>query len=477
LGFSARATSCIADDGQKETVMTLLEGAPGAGATRRGAVWVVVWLCLAVTIMDGLDLSMYGTVVPSLLKSREWGLDAGSVGLIGSLSLLGMLIGAAVAGGIADIVGRRPVILTCVASFAVFTGACAVAPSAVAFGALRFLAGLGLGGALPGTIALVQDYVRPDRRQFFNGVSQLGFPIGGVVGALVAIELIPALGWRSIFALGGLLGLVLFPVVFFLLPESVGYLARRGRTTEANALAAWYGVQDVPTATIATDEMRPSRTEAIRQLFQPGFRLASLLFPVISSFALFIFFGLATYLPQILVSNGYGFAAGMTFLVAFYLGEVVGGLGLTALAERFGSRTVIGSTFFAGAVALISLVLHLPTVVVIVLVFLVGVFSMPQTLVSGFVGIYYPGGARGSALSLDIGIGRVGGMVGPIIVGAVIGAGFAETAVFGLFAIVSVVAVPLVSLVPRTGVSDRRPRASTRSKAVAADAQTPQDAG
>jgi MFS transporter, AAHS family, benzoate transport protein len=177
------------------------------------------------------------------------------------------------------------------------------------------------------------------------------------------------------------------------------------------------------------------------------------------------------------VSNGYGFAAGMTFLVAFYLGEVVGGLGLTALAERFGSRTVIGSTFFAGAVALICLVLHLPTVVVIVLVFLVGIFSMPQTLVSGFVGIYYPGGARGSALSLDIGIGRVGGMVGPIIVGAVIGAGFAGTAVFGLFAIVSVVAVPLVSLVPRTGVSDRRPRASTRSKAVAADAQTPQDAG
>jgi MFS transporter, AAHS family, benzoate transport protein len=471
LAIPARGTSCIADDGQKETTMTFLEGAPGPG--RRGAVWVVVSLCLAVTIMDGLDLSMYGTVVPSLLKSREWGLDPGRVGLVGSLSLLGMLIGAAIAGGIADIVGRRPVILTCVASFAVFTGLCAVAPNAVAFGALRFMAGLGLGGALPATTALVQDYVRPDRRQFFTGVSQLGFPIGGVVGALVAIELIPALGWRSIFALGGLLGLILLPAVFVLLPESVGYLASHGRTTEANALAAWYRVRDVPT--IASDAKRPSRTEAIRQLFQPGFRLASLLFPIISSFGLFIFFGLATYLPQILVSNGYGFAAGMTFLVTFYLGEVVGGLALTALAERFGSRTVIGSTFFASAVALICLMLHLPSVVAIVLVFLVGIFSMHQTLLSGFVGNYYPGAARGSALSLDIGIGRVGGMVGPIIVGAVIGTGVAGSAVFGLFAIVSVVAVPLVSLVPRTGISDRSPRASTRSKALAADAQTSQD--
>jgi MFS transporter, AAHS family, benzoate transport protein len=289
----------------------------------------------------------------------------------------------------------------------------------------------------------------------------------------VAIELIPALGWRSIFALGGLLGLILLPAVFVLLPESVGYLASHGRTTEAKALAAWYGVRDVPT--IASDAKRPSRTEAIRQLFQPGFRLASLLFPIISSFGLFIFFGLATYLPQILVSNGYGFAAGMTFLVTFYLGEVVGGLALTALAERFGSRTVIGSTFFASAVALICLMLHLPSVVAIMLVFLVGIFSMHQTLLSGFVGNYYPGAARGSALSLDIGIGRVGGMVGPIIVGAVIGTGFAGSAVFGLFAIVSVVAVPLVCLVPRTGISDRRPRASTRSKALAADAHTSQD--
>ncbi|KAA9156748.1 aromatic acid/H+ symport family MFS transporter [Amycolatopsis acidicola] len=408
--------------------------------TTRGALGVV-WLCLAVTVLDGLDLTMYGTAVPSLVKSHQWGLDSAMIGLVGSLSLLGMLIGAAVSGSLADIVGRRPVILACVASFSVFTVLCAVAPNAELFGVFRFVAGLGFGGALPSTIALTQDYVPPQRKQFFNGFIQLGFPIGGIVGALLALVLIPAFGWRSVFAFGGILALVLFPVVFFLLPESTTYLANRGRT-----------------------RTRVNRTEAIRQLFRPGFRLASLLFPLITFCGLMISYGMTTWLPQILVANGYGFASGLSFLLAFYLGDVVGMLGVTALAERFSPRKVIGLSFFICGLAAIFLVLRLPAFAIVLLVFGVGVFCTAQTAVSGFAGIYYPASARGTALGWDVGIGRLGGVCGPLIIGAVIGAGFSASTAFLLFAVAGVLACVLTVAVPRTGVCDGAPASPTEKE-------------
>lgn len=436
--------------------MTLFERVGTAPTTRRSPM-PVVWLCLAVTVLDGLDLTMYGTVVPSLLKLKQWGLDAATVGLIGSLSLLGMLVGAAVSGSLADIIGRRPIILMCVASFSIFTTLCAVAPNAEAFGIFRFIAGVGFGGALPSTIALTQDYVPPKRKQFYNGFIQVGFPVGGIVGALLAIVLIPSFGWRAVFLLGGILALILFPVVYFLLPESVTYLARRGRISDAETLAARYGVESIPVPATKVDEVKRNRTEAIRQLFQPGFRLASLLFPLITFFGLMISYGFNTWLPQILVANGYGFASGVSFLLAFYIGDIFGMLGLTALAEKYGPRSVIGVSFFICAVAAICLVLKLPAFAIVLLVFLVGVFCTAQTAVSGFAGIYYPASARGTALGWDVGVGRLGGVCGPLIIGAVIGAGFSASTAFYLFAIAGVVAFVLTILVPRTGVCDRKP--------------------
>lgn len=425
---------------RKGIKMALFEGVMSAPDTHRRAM-LVPWLCLAVTTLDGLDLTMYGTVVPSLVKLHQWGLGAGTLGLIGSLSLAGMAVGATVSGSLADMVGRRPIIIGCVACFAVFTGLCAVAPNAETFGLLRFLAGIGFGGAMPSTIALTQDYVRPGRKQFYNGFIQVGFCIGGIVGAAAAIAMIPAFGWQSIFALGGILALLLLPVVFFLLPESVSHPARKTGGTRQNGVSA-----------------PPRRSESIRRVFQPGFRLASMMFPVIAFFGLLISYGMTTWLPQILVSKGYGFASGMSFLIAYFVGGGIGMLVVSALAERFGSRTVISVAFLACTLSIFCLVLQPPTAVIVLLVFLVGFFITATTVVYGFVGIYYPADARGSAVGLSVGLGRLGGVCGPIVTGAVVGAGVSKSSAFYLFAFAAVLASIAVAAIPRTGVSDRQVR-------------------
>jgi AAHS family benzoate transporter-like MFS transporter len=435
----------------------------------------VVLTCLAVTILDGIDLLMFGAVLPVLLQNKEWGMTTVEAGLIGSLSLFGMMLGAMFAGYLTDIVGRRPIVLACVASFSVFTGLCAIAPSLELFGAFRLLAGLGFGGALPTVIALTMEYVRRDRRQFYNGVIQTGFPIGGAIIAVIAIFVIPAFGWRSLFMVAGLVGIVLFVVAYRNLPESLAFLTARGRHEEARALAERYDVGQDAESSVALDAVapaeKPRRSTALRTLFVPGFRIATVLFPIISFCGLLVSYGMNTWIPQILRSTGYDLGSALTFLLAFNIGSAIGMVVLTGLADRFGSRRVISTGFLCGALAVAVLTLGPTQGLVFALVLAIGFCASSQTAVYGFAGIYYPAASRGTILGLCTGLGRLGGVVGPIMVGVIVATSAGATGAFYAFAVVGAVAALLVSFVPRTGLADRRPE--PRSVAEPGASETP----
>ncbi|OLL83926.1 aromatic acid transporter protein, MFS superfamily [Pseudonocardia sp. Ae263_Ps1] len=340
--------------------------------------------CLAVTIIDGIDLLMFGAVLPTLLERGEWGITAVSAGLVGSLSLFGMMIGATVAGYLTDIVGRRPIVLGCVALFSVFTGVCAIAQSLEMFAIFRFLAGLGFGGALPTVIALTMEYVRIERRQFANGLIQTGFPVGGAIISVVAIFAIPAFGWHALFAAAAVIGLVLFVVAYRNLPESMAFLVARGRVDEARALAERYDVGDGAESSIAlaqADAGAVERRSALRSMFVPGLRVAVVLFPVISFFGLLVSYGMNTWIPQILRSTGYDLGSALSFLLAFNIGSAIGMVVLTGLADRIGSRRVISSGFVLGALAVAVLILGPAQAVVFTLVLVIGFCASSQTAV------------------------------------------------------------------------------------------------
>ncbi|MFD6324361.1 MFS transporter [Streptomyces sp. NPDC058442] len=415
----------------------------------------VVFACLAITLIDGLDSGMYGAVLPTLLQDKQWGITLASAGVIGSLSLIGMMVGALLSGYVSDLIGRRPTVLACVASFSVFTLLCAVAPSVEIFGLFRLLAGLGFGGALPSVIALTMEYVPVERRQFYNGVVQTGFPIGGCLVALLAIFMLPNFGWVSLFVLGGAVGLALFAIVYRQIPESLAFLSSRGRHEEARALAERYGVELPPEPTVGTVTEKPNWSSSLKLMFAPGFRVATLLFPVIGFCGLLLGYGMNTWIPQLLRASGYDLGSALTFLVAFYLGSTIGMLVLAGLADRWGSRPVIAGGFLCGALAVTFLTMHPPQAVVFAMVLVVGFCASSQAAVAGFVGVYYPAAARGTALGASLGLGRLGAVFGPILVGLVMGSSLGTSWVFYFFAAAALLASLLVALVPRTGMHDR----------------------
>ncbi|MFD9664113.1 MFS transporter [Rhodococcus sp. NPDC059968] len=418
----------------------------------------VVLTCLAITILDGVDLIMFGAVLPTLLETEQWGITTATAGLIGSLSLFGMMAGAMLAGYITDRIGRRPVVLACIVSFSLFTGLCAMAPNLEAFGLFRLLAGLGFGGALPTLIALTQEYVKVDRRQFYNGVIQTGFPIGGVVVSIAAIFMIPAFGWKSMFAAGGLLGIVLLVIAYRHLPESIAFLTSKGRHAEARALAQRYSIDAGAESGMALDQTRSTDSETksgLKLLFAPGYRIATIMFPLITFFGLLVSYGMNTWIPQMLRASGYDLGSALTFLLAFNLGSGFGMVVITGLADRLGSRRVISVSFVGGALAVSALTLQPAQALVFGLVLLIGFCASSTTGVYGFVGVFYPAAARGTALGLAVGLGRLGGVCGPILTGLIMSSALGANWAYYAFAFAGVAAAVLVALVPRKKRAER----------------------
>ena len=352
-------------------------------STRSAGAWVAT-LCWLAVLLDGFDLVVLGAVLPSLLDYRPWGLTPASASLVTTVGLVGMTIGALTIGTLTDVVGRRKALIGAVASFSVFTLLCAFAPGPVAFGALRFLAGLGLGGCLPTAIALVNEFSRGHRGGRATTTVMTGYHVGAVATAALAIAVIPHLGWRAMFVLGALPALVLIPLMLRHLPESASYLLAHGRREEAEAVAARYGLELEPDAAPADGHAAPAPTAAparveatgsVKVLFSPAYLRNSIAIWVTSFMGLLLVYGLNTWLPQLMRVAGYDLGAALAFLLVLNVGAVVGLLVAGRVADRVGARTAGIGWFCAAAVFLALLSIKVPLGGIYVMVFLAGVSS------------------------------------------------------------------------------------------------------
>jgi AAHS family benzoate transporter-like MFS transporter len=215
-------------------------GRPGAAS--RAAGWVAP-LCWIAVLLDGFDLVVVGTVIPTLRTPEEWALSGSGATAVITIGLVGMMIGALTIGTLTDLVGRRKALIGAVASFSLFTLLCAVAPNATIFGLLRFLAGLGLGGCLPTAIAMVNEFTRAGRSGRATTTIMTGYHVGAVATAALAIVVVDSIGWRWRFVIGALPALVLVPLMLRHLPESAAYLLAHGRRAEAEEVARRHGLQ------------------------------------------------------------------------------------------------------------------------------------------------------------------------------------------------------------------------------------------
>jgi AAHS family benzoate transporter-like MFS transporter len=419
---------------------------------RRTVVWIVA-LATVGLIFDGYDLVVYGTVLSTFLRSPD---EIGQVtpavaGALGSYALIGVLVGALLAGSVGDILGRRKVMLVAYAWFSIGMGLTAMTNSTTTFGIMRFFTGLGVGALVATTGALVSEFAPPGKKNLCNAITYCGVPMGSLISAFLAIMLLGSIGWRGMFWIGALPIVTLLPLAYFKMPESPAWLASRGRIDEARAISDRTGVP-LPEAAPAPAVGARRERAGFAGLFSRDYLWPTLLLGFMSATGLVLVYSLNTWLPELMRQAGFNAKGSLSFLLVLNGGAVIGALAGSRVADRFGPKPVVASCFLIGALSIAVLTVNLPLGVLLAFVAVVGLgTSGTQTLIYGFVANYYRTNVRGAGVSWCAGFGRLGGVVGPLLGGFMVGAGLALSSIFYVLSGLAILGVILTLLVPRPG--------------------------
>jgi AAHS family 4-hydroxybenzoate transporter-like MFS transporter len=387
--------------------------------------------CAAVLFLDGFDTQAIGFVAPSLAK--EWGLTKAALGPVFSAGLFGLMIGALIFGPLADRIGRKKIIIFSTLAFGIGTLVTAFVQDVNALLAIRFLTGLGLGGAMPNAIAMTSEFNPRRRRATMVMIMFCGFSVGAALGGFLAAALIPQFGWRSVFVVGGLAPLLLVPVLALRLPESVRFLALSGRANERVAqLLLLVNPKAVfaPATPFVVHEPALAGIPVLH-LFKGGRTLVTLLLWVVFFMSLLDIYFLANWLPTVL--NDLGASVSVAALIGSMLqiGGVVGTFALGSIIDRFSFRALT-LVYFIGvfAVGAIGQLGH--SVVLVSLAIFVAGFCVVggQIAANALAAAFYPTSVRSTGVGWALGVGRVGSIVGPLVGGVLLSMKWSTASVF-----------------------------------------------
>jgi AAHS family 4-hydroxybenzoate transporter-like MFS transporter len=388
-------------------------------------------ICAAVLFLDGFDTQAIGFVAPALAK--EWGLTKGALGPVFSAGLFGLMIGALAFGPLADRIGRRKIIIFSTLAFGIGALVTAFVQDVNSLLAIRFLTGLGLGGAMPNAVAMTSEFSPHRRRATMVMTMFCGFSVGAALGGLLAAALIPQFGWRSVFVVGGIAPLLLVPILALRLPESVRFLALTGR---ANQRVAELLALISPKATFAPGTQFVAHEPGLAgipvlHLFKGGRTLATLLLWVVFFMSLLELYFLSNWLPTVLNDLGASVSAAAAIGSMLQVGGVVAVFALGAIIDRFSFRALTLVYFVAAfAVGAIGQLGH-SVVLVTMAIFAAGFCIVGgQTAANALAAAFYPTSVRSTGVGWALGIGRVGSIVGPLIGGMLLTMKWSTASVF-----------------------------------------------
>jgi AAHS family 4-hydroxybenzoate transporter-like MFS transporter len=378
----------------------------------------VVLLLGLVTLFDGYDTFAPSYVIPYAIKG--WSLPPSQAGLLVSSGLVGFMIGSLAVGLIADRIGRKPTLLGGLVIASLFDMLIALhARSFGEFIALRLLAGLGLGMLLPLSVTLINEFAPRRSTNLLVGLVMVGWSSGGILAALMGLVLAPRFGWPALFWVDGV-GLVLALACALLLRESPRFLALRNRQGQLRQVMAWLVPARAPAYadavfTLAEDVRHKA---SISRLLEPPVRLGTLVVWFCAACSLFTIFGLSSWVPQTMIQRGESFGASFAFGALLQFSAVLGGVGCGWAADRLDRRTVLAGSWGVAAIAILGLALVNTHWANIAFISIAGFCVMgAQPVLNNFTAGLYETEIKSTGVGVELGVGRLGGILGPYIGG------------------------------------------------------------
>ena len=377
--------------------------------------WLIFLTALTI-VFDGFDNQLLGVALPTIM--RDWNVPRSVFAPVVSLGYLGMMAGGTLAGLVGDRFGRRVALLGCMVLFGVTTLAVAAVNDVAWLAALRLLAGVGLGGAMPNAAALAAEYVPLPQRPFAVTLAIVCVPVGAALAGVAAIAVLPAVGWRGMFVIGGIVPIVAAAVLSRLLPESPRFLARHPhRWPELARLLQRMGHQVDPRASFTDVAESAVKPGALKTIFQGDLRLDTFaLWAAFFSCLLSVYLGFS-WLPSILTGAGLSPAVANTGMTTFNLGGVVGALIGGRLLTWYGSKVTmvtmaVGAVVCAFVMSTMEITAQSPVAPIIAMLALTGgLINAVQTTMYALAATVYPTPIRAGGVGTAVAFGRSGAIV------------------------------------------------------------------
>jgi AAHS family 4-hydroxybenzoate transporter-like MFS transporter len=375
--------------------------------------WLLVLLCLLVVTFDGFNAQIMGYVAPALVKG--WHMSRTALGPVISAGLFGLMIGALVLGTLGDRVGRKTILVLSTAAFGLFSIATSFAANPQQMLVLRFLTGLGLGGAMPVAIALVAEYAPRNMKNTMATITVCGFAIGPAIGGFVASGLVKQHGWPSLFLVGGVVPILLLPVLWLALPESSRFLIARGAPAGrvAKALGKVFPGERFAADAVYTHDEANLRKAPVSDVFKGGRGAGTVLLWAAIFFNLVGINLQTSWLPLTITGMGYTAAQAVTATAGFH----IGGLALSRLLDKLDFFRALCGVFILAAVMIVLVgVLGANLTALRLAIFAAGLFVVGgQAALNALSGMFYPSHIRATGSGWALGVGRLGAVAGPVV--------------------------------------------------------------
>jgi benzoate transport len=378
---------------------------------------VVVALTVLLNAMDGFDILSIAFASPGIM--REWGINRAALGVVLSMELIGMAFGSVFLGGVADKLGRRPTLLGCLVVMAAGMIGATTATNPIVLSVWRIFTGVGIGGMLSATNAVVGEFSNKKYRSMCISLMVIGYPLGGGLGGFYASSIIEVYGWRSVFYLGAAATALLIPAIYFLVPESVHWLTRKQPADALNKINA--SLKGLGHAVISTLPVihEDDRKKSVGDIFSPALRGTTITVTATYFLHIISFYFLLKWAPQIVSGMGFPDSAAGGVLAWSNMGGAAGGAVFGVLTARFGLRPLtiiilVGNALAIAAFGRTSADLSTLTWLAVI----VGFFG--NAAISGLYSIVayaFPTHVRATGTGFVIGVGRGGAVLSPNLAG------------------------------------------------------------